>query len=769
MKKSKATPQPRQPTSAVPPPAAELAANRQFLQNMTDILPAMMAYIGADCRYRVANATFMHWLGVDPAEILGKHPRDVLGAAAWEKIRTYVEQALAGQSVVYEAELAYGGNVARWMHVKYMPDRDATGKVAGFAVLAMDITARKRAEEELARTVVHAKQRTGELEAVLASINDAVLVYDANLTVVRVNPGFISKYGFNPVGLHVRQIIEQTQCRQLDGTPVSLRLDQQPTPRASRGESVVNQQFRITRCDGQERVLETTARPLASGNSITGIVTVWHDITERKQAEVALCELDQRLNYHVNHSPLAVIEWGPDMRLTRWAGAAKRIFGWTAEEVLGKRMDDFRWIYKDDAAQVAAVSSDLVTGATPQGFSANRNYRKDGAVIHCEWYNSSLVDAAGKLRSILSLVLDVTARKQAEAAVRENEERLRRVVNEAQCLIWTSTVTGPPGWESAPGKFIWQIETLPNIPAQARFEYDTIGPAGQAGWIANRFPEDRAQVDAIFLAAARAGQDHYDSEFRWRSRTGETRWVHEDVTLQSSGPNSWQAVGVATDITDRKQAEEQIKAALAEKEVLLKEIHHRVKNNLQIIASLVSLQADGVTDDRVRAEFDEVRDRVRTMSLVHETLYKTGDLARVNFADYAGKLLRYLWDAHREPLGAVRLTVAVAPVIFPVDKVVTCGLLLNELATNALKHAFPNGRNGEVTVAMEHDPATGAVCLSVRDDGVGLPAGLDWRKTQSLGLRLVQMLAKQLHGTVETGAGHGTEFRVNFVLPPVAG
>ncbi len=149
----------------------------------------------------------------------------------------------------------------------------------------------------------------------------------------------------------------------------------------------------------------------------------------KARAEEHVRELSRRLTYHADNSPLAVIEWGPDMRLTRWSGAAERIFGWKAEEVLGKRMDEFRWIYKEDAAQVAEVSDDLTSGANPKRFSVNRNYRKDGSVVHCEWYNSSLMDESGKLRSILSLVLDVTERKYAESALQTTLQRFYTVLS----------------------------------------------------------------------------------------------------------------------------------------------------------------------------------------------------------------------------------------------------------------------------------------------------------------------------------------------------
>jgi two-component sensor histidine kinase len=197
---------------------------------------------------------------------------------------------------------------------------------------------------------------------------------------------------------------------------------------------------------------------------------------------------------------------------------------------------------------------------------------------------------------------------------------------------------------------------------------------------------------------------------------------------------------------------------------MLREIHHRVKNNLQVISSLVSLQAESQDDEKMRQVFGDVRDRVRSMALVHEKLYQTGDLAHLNFADYADSLLKYLWRSHGALAEKVQLNLVIAPVKLSIETAVPCGLILNELAGNALKHGFPGRRCGEVTVVLEHDPDTDTVCLRVSDNGVGLPVGLDWRQTRSLGLRLVQMLAGQLRGTVETGSGPGAEFRVSFPL-----
>ena len=209
-----------------------------------------------------------------------------------------------------------------------------------------------------------------------------------------------------------------------------------------------------------------------------------------------------------------------------------------------------------------------------------------------------------------------------------------------------------------------------------------------------------------------------------------------------------------------KQVEERTRE-LREKEVLLKEVHHRVKNNLQVISSLVGLQADGSEDETVREVLRDVIYRVRSMALVHEKLYQSADLARIDFAEYARSLLSYLWRAHGAAAAAVRLTLDLAPVSLTVDTAIPCGLILNELAGNALKHAFRGRSDGEVTVSLQ-ETADGRICLRVRDNGVGLPAGFDWRQARSLGLRLVQMLAGQLDGAVDVRGEEGTVFEIVF-------
>ncbi len=207
-------------------------------------------------------------------------------------------------------------------------------------------------------------------------------------------------------------------------------------------------------------------------------------------------------------------------------------------------------------------------------------------------------------------------------------------------------------------------------------------------------------------------------------------------------------------------AEESIAAALREKETLLKEIHHRVKNNLMVVSSLLNLQGSRIPDAAVRTIFEESQQRIRSMALVHEKLCGTRDLSRIDLADYVRSLLDAVIAIMRHPGGEIAVRIDIGDVMLDVDAAVPCGLILNELVTNALKYAFKGRERGELAISVT---AEGERCiLSVKDDGVGLPEGFDPHRTNTLGLKIVDMLASQLDGEATFRSGDGTEAVVTF-------
>jgi PAS domain S-box-containing protein len=220
------------------------------------------------------------------------------------------------------------------------------------------------------------------------------------------------------------------------------------------------------------------------------------------------------------------------------------------------------------------------------------------------------------------------------------------------------------------------------------------------------------------------------------------------------------------DVTERTRMEEHIRASLTEKEVLLKEIHHRVKNNMQVISSLLSLQSKYILDQEMRDLFRESQERVKSMALIHEKLYRSGNLAQIDFGEYVQTLSSSLVRTYAIRAEKVNVKVAVSKIFFGVDTAIPCGLIINELVSNALKHAFPGGRRGTILISLHVDDQ-GCNTLVVSDDGIGFPEGLDFRHTASLGMKLVNMLTGQLSGTIELICSRGTEFRIVFPADPV--
>ncbi len=351
------------------------------------------------------------------------------------------------------------------------------------------------------------------------------------------------------------------------------------------------------------------------------------------------------------------------------------------------------------------------------------------------------------------LRVEIVERVRAETALRESEARYKILFDTVPIAIFTKDSTGCYTSANANALGYW-----PRNPV-GYTDIELISPD-----VAEQLRADDLQV--LATGKLLVFEEHFDAPH------GSRIMLSHKMPLYDANNNVIGILGASLDITERKRAEDQIKASLEEKVVLLQEIHHRVKNNLQVISSLLYLQAGKIQDPQMLSILRDSQNRVKSMALIHEKLYQTKDLAKVDLGEYIHNLASYLFRSYTAHAGAIQLQVQADNVFLGIDTAVPCGLIINELVSNALKHAFPDNASGEIQIELRVDGAFNPqpdqeqpFILSVRDSGVGFPADIDFQNTASLGLQLVNTLVNQLDGTIELHYNKGTEFKIQFPNP----
>jgi PAS domain S-box-containing protein len=498
---------------------------------------------------------------------------------------------------------------------------------------------------------------------------------------------------------------------------------------------------------------------------IIGIVA---DITERKRAEEALRQRaeealrmsEQEFRSLAEAMPQIVWATRPDGWNIYFNQQWVDYTGMTMEESHGHGWN--RPFHPDDK-QRAWGAWQRATQHDERYSLECRLRRADGVYRWWLIRGEPMRGANGEILKWFGTCTDIEEIKQAQAALQEAKDMLEQRVIERTAALQKSqqllqdVIDGSPSpifLKDSDGKFLTINTALEKMLGRAREElkgktdYD-IAPQGVADyWRAH---------DKQVMETGKAIQIEEVADLP----DGHHIFLANKFPLVDANGQTYGVGAISHDITDRKRMEKQMEASLREKEVMLKEIHHRVKNNLQVIASLVDLQAGEIKEPGLLETFADIRDRVRSMALVHEKLYQSESLARVNFADYMQSLLGYLSRSHAKPGTTIELKTESQAVLLSVDKAVPCGLMISELVSNAYKHAFRGRASGEIRAALSAG-ADGRVCLRVGDNGVGLPPGLDWRQCRSLGLRLIRLLSEQLHAVVEVRSRGGTEFLLVF-------
>ena len=372
-------------------------------------------------------------------------------------------------------------------------------------------------------------------------------------------------------------------------------------------------------------------------------------------------------------------------------------------------------------------------------------------------YKAQFVDRGGRVRDMLlsvevvpgtkksvGCIIDISELKITESALRESEERYRTAI---ECSNDAVTIVQGDVRVYANQKFL-EI-----------FGYDRMEEVVGRPTFHVIHPDERDRVNEF--SRLRQSGEPAPSRYEFKGIRKDGTIVHMDVSAAKVMYRGRSAsLSYMRDVTERRQAEEQIKASLKEKEVLIKEIHHRVKNNLQVVSSLLFLQSQTVKDEETRRILDESRNRVKSMAFIHKQLYQSKNLAHIDFAQYVRTLTKNLLASYRTNGNDISLDVCVDDIFLTLDSAIPCGLIINELVSNALKHAFLNHSAGHITVDLHQEGEKNV--LVVRDNGVGLPGDLDVQATETLGLQLVSALVQQLDGTLGLDRGSGTLFKISF-------
>lgn len=488
-----------------------------------------------------------------------------------------------------------------------------------------------------------------------------------------------------------------------------------------------------------------------SGN-VMGIFAAARNITNIKKAEKELLESQNKLKIAMDLAKLVYWEYDVEKDQFTFDDQFYSLYGTTTDEVGGVTMSSLeyskRFIPQEWSNVVAVEIKKALLTSDPnyKGYAEHPIIRADGERRFILVRFGVVKDENGKTIKTYGANQDITERIAAIQKIKDSEKKyysLYSVMNEGMAL--NKLVYDKQG------KPVNYIITDVNPAYEEMLGINREDVVGKTATEVYKMEED-PNLDKYVRVAQSGGSEVFELY-------SDLLCKHFQVSILS--PERGKFATVFEDITLRKKAEEEIKTSLQQKEILLQEIHHRVKNNLQIISSLLNLQEGYVKDEEAVAVLRESRNRVLSMAMIHEMLYDSLDLSTINFSHYIDNLVYDLFNTYGVKASLLNLKLDVDEIFLNIDTAVPCGLMISEMVSNALKYAFPDGQRGNISIEF-HQNDDEVLELVIADDGVGLPNDVDLETTESLGLRLVSSLAHQLDGEIELDRSQGTKFIIKF-------
>lgn len=508
------------------------------------------------------------------------------------------------------------------------------------------------------------------------------------------------------------------------------------------GEPLKSYDREIIKKDGSRIFVEVSVSLIVDpSNEPLGFRGIVRDVTERRLADEEIRRSEEKYRTYIKDAPNGVFIMDREGRFIEVNRAAYRDIGYTEEELLSMSVSD---IFSPNGHEENFEHFNrLLTEGRSSGEVLIR--KKDGT--DCYFFVEAVRLSDDKA---IGFSIDISRRKEIEKALRESEEKYRTIIEKIEDGYYEVDLSG---------NFTFFNDSLCRIQGYSRDELMGMN-------YKHYLDDDNAKrVFKTFSEVYRTGKPAKAFDWEIIRKDGSKRFIEDSIALMcdaSGKPAGF--MGIVRDITERRRTEDKIRESLEEKEILLKEIHHRIKNNFQIITSLLRLQEGGFKDRELLDIYQTSQNRIRAMALVHERLYQSDDLARIDFDNYIRKIATELHQVFLVDPKRIVLDIKAEKVQLGIDKAIPLGLIMNELLTNAIKYAFPKRlrRKGKIVISLAQKDDI--IELIFSDNGVGMPEGFDIHKTGTLGMKLISLLTNQLDGEVQVYRGEGTKITVSFPL-----